>query len=472
MSDTRNSENAGTGSEKGGEVQPDDGWGNDSAWAQEGDWGQASALYSSNNEGFDRGWSDERETIHTQQRSTEPESNRVPPQRQAVQSSPNREALAVAKPPGTRSNARRAIEGHESDDEALDIDAHDNEHFPPRRRGRAFLAFLFVLVLLAAGVLFVARWYQMQVTPSGSQGPKVTITIPTSTSTAGIGKILHTNKVIGNPRLFRFYAQYKGKGGFEAGQYEFATNSSFDQALSILTKGASVPDQNKVTIPEGLRIEQTVDRLMVRLPGRSRDLFLEAATNGKIRSAFSPTGQSTLEGFLFPETYTFNLSDDESTVVSRMVETFDQIAEGVALSKSQEKVGLSTYDTLIVASLVEREAKLDSDRAKIARVIYNRLKNDTALQIDATLVYALGGVDRILLEDLKKDGPYNTYTRKGLPPTPIASPGKASLEAALNPEKGDWLYYVVTGTDGSHSFATTFKEHKANIKLAKERGLR
>ena len=124
-----------------------------------------------------------------------------------------------------------------------------------------------------------------------------------------------------------------------------------------------------------------------------------------------------------------------------------------------------------MASLIEREAKFDDERGKVARVIYNRLKAKTALQIDATLIYANGG-NQVLFDDLKVDGPFNTYTRKGLPPTPISMPGKASLEAALNPTEGNWLYYVVTEADGHSSFAPTFKQHKANIALAKKRGLR
>jgi UPF0755 protein len=534
-----------------------DGWGNDSAWAKEGDWGQASNLFSRNDEGFDRDWSNDQGYVprqvasragevspnfanpiqpgsfpgvpmsnsvplsNVQQESVEPtafeqarinfltgvqssgaqlnkradESGRgsydpslnqaSQPQNSSTQSSSTQNSSPQGNtrpgndgsPTATREKSRdagrsgRGRRGRRYADDVED-DFDDYDDFPPPRRGRAFLGFLAVMIVLAGGVLFGLRWYRSQVTPSGSQGPKVTVTIPTNTSTAEIGKILHKNKIIGNATLFRYYAQYKGKGGFEAGRYEFPTNSSFDQVLSTLTKGAAVPDQNKVTVPEGYRIEQTADRIVEKLPGRSRDLFIQAATSGKIKSAYSPTGSLSLEGFLFPDTYTFNLSDDESTVVSRMVESFDQVAEGVELAKSQELVGLSSYDTLIVASLIEREAKIDSDRAKISRVIYNRLKTKTALQIDATLVYALGGVTRVLNEDLKKDGPYNTYTRKGLPPTPIASPGKASLQAALHPEVGDWLYYVVTGTDGSHGFATTYKEHKANIKLAKQRGLR
>ena len=497
----------------------DDGWGNGSAWDSEGDWGQASALFSRNDDGFERVWPDDGANPRTASASSGPPGNHplgvVEPQPIPVPTRPaSRPASSVplsvvaapapsaasspapsaaaspgsplpavqrtaGTPPlstGAKSSrrARRNPDSYDSPDGygTFDDDEEDEEAFPQPRRGRGFLGFLLVLVILAGGLLLTLQWYRSQVTPSGTQGQTVSITIPTNTSTARIGQILHENKVIGNPTLFRFYAQYKGKGGFEAGRYEFPTHASFDAALAILAKGAAVPEQNRVTIPEGLRIEQIADRVVAKLPGRTRDHFIEAATSGKIRSSFSPSGATTLEGFLFPETYTFTLEEDESTVVTRMVETFDQIADEVGLSRSQEKVGLTPYETVILASLIEREAKIDSDRAKISRVIFNRLKAETPLQIDATLVYALGGVDRVLLDDLKKDGPYNTYTRKGLPPTPIASPGKASLIAALNPEKGDWLYYVVTGTDGSHSFATTFKEHKANIRLAKERGLR
>ena len=485
----------------------DDVWESDSAWDAEGDWGQASSRFSRNDEGLERGWVDDGATARTTSASSgspgnhpldavEPQPTPVPtrPSSRPLAAVPSSVAAAPALPaaPGPASpvpivpraavtppltkitrSSRRARRNHDTFDtfDTFDDD-EDEEAFPQARRWRGFLGFLLVLVILAGGLLFTLQWYRSQVTPSGTQGPAVSITIPSNTSTSRIGQILHENKVIGNPTLFRLYAQYKGKGGFEAGRYKFPTNASFDATLAILAKGAAVPEQNRVTIPEGFRIEQIADRVAAKLPGRTRDGFIEAATSGKIRSSFSPSSATTLEGFLFPETYTFTLEEDESTVVTRMVETFDQIADEVGLSRSQEKVGLTPYETVVLASLIEREAKIDSDRAKISRVIFNRLKAETPLQIDATLVYALGGVDRVLLDDLKKDGPYNTYTRKGLPPTPIASPGKASLIAALNPEKGDWLYYVVTGTDGSHSFATTFKEHKANIRLAKERGLR
>ncbi len=347
------------------------------------------------------------------------------------------------------------------------------EDFPPPRRGRAFLGFLLTLALIAGGVLYGVTWYQRQVDPPGVPGPEVSVVIPSNTSTSGIAKLLHTNKVVSNAKVFRYWTQVQGKGGFEAGKYVFRQNSSFAATLDVLQNGPSVPEQQKVTIPEGFRVEQIAARIAEKLPGRSGDKFLAAVKANKIRSAYQPVEVTNLEGFLFPDTYVVGLEENEELIATRMVENFDQVGDSLGLGSSQDKVELTPYETLIVASLIEREAKLDSDRAKISRVIYNRLKANMYLQIDATILYAMNdNTTRLLLEDLKLDTPYNSYTNKGLPPGPIANPGRASLEAALNPEPGDWLYYVVTSADGAHSFATSFKEHRRNIALAKERGVR
>jgi UPF0755 protein len=347
------------------------------------------------------------------------------------------------------------------------------EDFPPPRRGRAFLGFLLTLAIIAGGILYGVKWYQKQVDPPGLPGAAVQIVIPPNTSTSGISNLLHDQKVIGNAKVFRYWAQIQGKGGFEAGKYTFKQNSSFASTLDVLLNGPTVPDQQKVTIPEGFRIEQIAERIATKIPGKTADKFIAAVKDSKVRSSYQPADVTSLEGFLFPDTYTVSLEEDEVAIASRMVENFDTVADGVGLAAAKDKVEIDPYQALIVASLVEREAKLDSDRPKIARVIYNRLKADMYLQIDATLIYALNNnTTRLLLEDLKMKSPYNSYNNKGLPPGPIANPGRASLEAALNPEPGDWLYYVVTGSDGSHSFATSYKAHKRNIALAKERGLR
>jgi UPF0755 protein len=450
-------------------------WSDADGWSAEDDW----SVGGSGNDVFDRGWRYESDgasgssdqgtrTSTTNDRSDRSERAQSSPTPPLPSSTQTQQRIGQTEPKKKRVRERDSVAYVEDPD----YDLYDDE-FPKPKRGRGCLAFLIVAALFAGAALLGLRWYQNQVDPPGVPGAKVEVTIKPNTSTAKIGKILNDKGVVGNATLFRFYAQFKGKGGFEAGKYEFQKNSSFNEALRVLNLGAQVPDTQKLTIPEGFRVSQIAERIGKNLPPRTDAKFQEIVNSGKIRSTYEPSETTTLEGFLFPSTYTVTLEDDEGTIATRMVEQFDQIADSVKLGDAKGKVGVTPYEALIVASLVEREAKLDIDRPKIARVIYNRLKTDRALQIDATLIYALGGgVDRVLLEDTKTDGPFNTYTRKGLPPTPIANPGRASLEAALNPEPGDWLYYVRTELDGGHSFAVTFKEHKKNIAIAKERGLR
>ena len=373
-----------------------------------------------------------------------------------------------AEPKGRRSKRRAALD-HDPDEDDIDIE----DFPPPPRRGWGLLVFLLFSALAIAGALYGVRWLQRQIDPPGAVGEAMQITIPTNTPTSRIGEILHAEGIIGDPRVFRYYAQWKGRGGFDAGRYTFRKNDTFDAALETLTRGPQVPNERKVTFPEGFRLAQFAERVGARLPGRTAARFMQVATNGTIRSSLLPTASENLEGFLFPSTYQFALDDDEEAVIARLVDAFDVAADAEGLTNASAKVGRSPYEALIVASLIEREAKIEEDRGKVARVIYNRLTADQALQIDATLIYGMGGkVDRVLFEDLEKDGPYNTYTRKGLPPTPIASPGRDSIRAALNPTPGDWLYYVVIDGQGHHAFATTFKEHKKNIKIAEQNGVR
>jgi UPF0755 protein len=383
------------------------------------------------------------------------------------------------EPVGARgvADGRAGAEDRHDDrgDDRFDEDpdgAQDDVVMSPVRRGRGCLVGIVGVLLTIAAIASAGLWVLRQVDPGVAPGPAVEVAVPRGTTTAGVGKILAGQGVIRNATLFRLYAQYRGRTSLLAGRYEMPTNLSYDAALDLLERGPAIPAQQRLTIPEGFRLTQVAERVGT-LPERSAAEFLRLATSGTVRSRFEPPDSTNLEGLLFPETYNFDLDDDETEILSRMVDTFDQVATEVGIQNSQEQVGVSPYEAIIIASLIEREAKLDSERAKVARVIYNRLqKADMALQIDATIVYAEGGITRVLNEDLEEDGPYNTYTRKGLPPTPIAMPGRESLAAALSPEPGDWLYYVVTGTDGSSSFATTYREHQRNIRLAKERGVR
>jgi UPF0755 protein len=454
-----------------------DDWQKAEKWSAEDDW-SANAPRPPEDP-FDRGWYfDTENPAGGSTNSPQQDQRAIPvqplaqapvgvtqPRLQQTHRIPEQDSQPIGRQSGKERRNTAALVEH-------DDDLYD-EAFPPNRRGRGFLAFLIVMALFAGSALFGAKWYRDQVSPSGGPGEAVEVVIPSNTSTANIGTLLHAKGIVGNAKLFRFYAQFKGKGGFEAGKYSLRKNSSFDETLRVLTLGAQVPETSKLTIPEGFRIEQIGQRIQEKVPNRTAQAFIDVVASGKIRSVYQPSDTTSLEGFLFPETYTVGLDDDEATMATRMVETFDSVADEVKISDSMGKVGIKPYEALIVASLIEEEAKLDSDRPKIARVIYNRLKTDLALQIDATIIYGMGGgITRVLNEDLKKDGPFNSYTRKGLPPTPITNPGKASLEAALNPEPGNWLYYVVTTPEGAHSFATTYKQHLANIKLAKANGVR
>lgn len=213
-----------------------------------------------------------------------------------------------------------------------------------------------------------------------------------------------------------------------------------------------------VTIPEGLRVEQVAETIAEQL-GLSRRKFLEAATGGAYSlPPYLPPGAETVEGFLYPETYEFRTTASVEDVINRQLEQFRAEAEGLPWGRARE-LGVTQYEVVVIASLIEREARVDEDRAKIAAVIYNRLAKGMKLEIDATVLYALPEhKERLLFEDLEYPSPYNTYLHEGLPPGPIASPGLASLAAALRPADADYLYYVVIDESGRHGFTDSYEE--------------
>ena len=243
------------------------------------------------------------------------------------------------------------------------------------------------------------------------------------------------------------------------------------EAQAALRRGPSIRFE-KLTIPEALTLDQIADRVG-ELPGRSRDKFLAAAKSGAVRSQYQPPGQNNLEGLLFPDTYLLTDKEDETAIVRRLVGRFDEVADEVGLGHGRPvPTGLSPYQLIVAASLVESEAKVHEDRPLIASVIRNRLQKGMQLQIDATVLYALGKhKERVLYKDLEVDSPYNTYRIDGLPPTPISAVGKASLEAMLDPAETTYIYYVLSDKSGKHAFATTSAEFEALKAEARRKGL-
>ena len=326
---------------------------------------------------------------------------------------------------------------------------------------------LFVLTGAAGGA-----WFFHEVT-TGPGGAKELMTIPDGASTTQIASLLEKRHVISSARLFKLYVRIKGAGPFKAGDYTFPPDISMGSVIGILDKGPGRTFQ-RLTIPEGLTLKEVADRVG-QLPGRSAATFLQIAQSGTVRSTYQPAGSTNLEGLLFPDTYFIDPKDDETAILRRMVSQFDVVAAQVGLDDAATSAGVSPYQAAIVASLIETEGKVEVDRPKIGRVIYNRLARQMPLQIDATVIYAKGGGRRpngqVLFSDLETNSPYNTYKVKGLPPTPIAVVGRASLTAALHPADGPWLYYVKFQTDGTHAFATTLEEQNRNIADARRRGV-
>lgn len=336
---------------------------------------------------------------------------------------------------------------------------------PRRRRRWPWVA----LGSLAAAVVLVGAavaWVDHEANP-GKAGPPVVVSLPAGPASS-LGGVLSSHGVVGQGWLFDLYARAKGDPSVQPGAYLLHRSDSFSGALTALSNG---PPEYKVTIPEGYTVAQIAERVG-RLPGHSPAGFLAAARSGRVRSPYEPPGSSNLEGLLFPDTYSVGLKDSDESVLEQMVKRFDQVAASVGLDKAPSEVGISPYQAVTVASIVEREAKLPPDRGKVARVVYNRLQQGMHLDIDATVIYGLGGgITDLTQKDLQTPTPYNTYLISGLPPTPIANPGIPSLQAALSPTAGPWLYYVVTSPDGGESFSATYAGQQANIALAKSRGL-
>jgi len=353
------------------------------------------------------------------------------------------------------------------------FDQEAAEEPPPRKGPGRALTVLAALVAVAVLLLGVgAFWVKGKVDPSGAPGPVVKVDIPLGTSTSGIASLLEREDVITDARIFRFYLKVKGGGPFDAGLYELRRRSSMGEVVTALERGPALPPAVNLTIPEGLVIDQVVERIS-RVPHLSSDRFREVIASGDVRSEFQPGGQLSLEGLLFPDTYRIEEREDELAVLGRMVGTFDRVAGELGYAEAKQKVGVSPYEAIIVASLVEAEAKDDADRAKIARVIYNRLEQGIPLGIDATFYFALPLERRgtsLRKSDLERPGPYNTRLNKGLVPTPVALAGRASLEAALNPEPGPWLYYVLKD-QRTHAFSESYDEFLRNKRTAQEKGL-
>jgi peptidoglycan lytic transglycosylase G len=359
--------------------------------------------------------------------------------------------------------------------------------------GYAALALANVLIIVG-GVY--GWWYIRQANAPGDIGGPIEFTIAEGENLNDISTRLEEQGIVENSSFFRSYVADHGGLEVTPGYYRLPTGDSVGNVLARLR---TPPEETfiEITFPEGFTLRQIGARLAQQLPQLSAEAFMAAATDATVPARFRPSGVTSLEGLLFPATYRVYNADSERQVVIRMVEQMERVAEGqeeITAGPTGVPFDYTPYEVLTIASIIEREAKTEKDRALIARVIYNRLANNLPLEIDATAIY--GAPPELLppaVEELDIDtiiatpNPWNTYDFVGLPPTPIANPGRASIEAALhpapNPSPGSrdcagvpanqcmWLFYVLADEQGNHAFAVTGDQHQANVQAAVDAGL-
>lgn len=319
-----------------------------------------------------------------------------------------------------------------------------------------------VVLLAVAVVLAVAGsvWLRANLEPVGEDAPRI-VEVPAGVGIVGIARLLKQEGLIRGETAFRVGLRQWGLSGeLKAGYYRLSPAMSAEEIARCLAEGRIATE--KVTIPEGFTVAQIADR--VEESGLcSAEQLLSPAVARKVRERNPFINNDRLEGYLFPDTYVIEYGSSPEAVIQQMVGDFHQRVV-VGMKDEIEASKHSLADVVTVASMIEREARVEKDRPLIASVIYNRLKKGIRLQIDATVIYALGEHrERLTYGDLKTDSPLNTYRHKGLPPHAICNPGEASLRAALKPAKTDYLFYVAK-PDGSHIFTRTYDEHKRAIR--------
>ena len=300
---------------------------------------------------------------------------------------------------------------------------------------------------------------------SSSNERTVRVSIPPGSSFGAAIDSLERAGVISWPKLFGLYASARGRDrDLKAGTYAFEPGTSWNGVLDALTRGKGLV--HTVTIPEGFALT-SIAPLLGKALSVPADSVMAAASDTALRNRLDvPT--PTLEGYLFPDTYTFAEGTSPEEAVRMLVARFERVWKPEWDARLQE-LTMSRHDIMTLASIVEKEARLAEERPVISAVYHNRLRIGMALQADPTVQYALGRhVDRVLYKDLEVDSRYNTYKHVGLPPGPIASPGAASIEAALYPAKVPYLFFVAH-PDGHHEFRQTFSEHtEARAQIRRE----
>lgn len=332
--------------------------------------------------------------------------------------------------------------------DAPERDEPEPDPHPFLRMLDGLLTFFFLLACLNAGVFY---WVKVQFDQPGPLATSTVMVIPKGEGVSAIAERLQRDGVIADRRIFMtsilYFMYLKGEGSLKAGEYEFRKFATMRQVLDTLVEGKSI--EHKVTLAEGLTSFQIVEKLMA-----------QPELHGTI-------AEIPPEGSLLPDTYKFGRNDTRQDIIERMHAAQAKFLAKVWEARDEDIVVTTPEEALILASIVEKETGRADERPLIASVFQNRLRKKMRLQSDPTIIYGLVGGKAVLdhpiqQDELERETQYNTYKINGLPPTPIANPGRAAIEAVLRPAKTKDLYFVADGT-GGHVFAPTLDEHNKNV---------
>lgn len=337
---------------------------------------------------------------------------------------------------------------------------------PGRGRRRALVAGVVALLVLAAGAgLFIAEQRRALDEPLTVPGEGIEYVVPAGASLAKVARELADSGVLANPRALEIYARWHGRAGaIKAGEYRIEAGTTAIALLDKLTAGRVV--QHALTVVEGWTFEQLMaaidadDRLEHTLTGLSAD---------EIMTRLGLAGVHP-EGRFFPDTYHFTRGTRDVDFLRRAYGAMSSFLERAWADREKGLPLESPEEALILASIVEKETGVAAERSRIAGVFVHRLRKGMRLATDPTVIYGMGDAfdGNLRRRDLRTDTPYNTYIRKGLPPTPIAIPSAAAIQAALHPQVDGTLYFVAKG-DGSHHFSATYEEHQQAVNRYQKR---
>lgn len=302
--------------------------------------------------------------------------------------------------------------------------------------------------------------------PINSTDPvEIMVEIETGMSGRAIANLLEEEGIIKSSTAFYLLLRFKGIDNLKAGYYRLSTSATLLEIIDKLERGEE--EKFKVTIPEGFTLEEILNRFAALSLREYDKEILEKEIKSRVSELELPlvfdqieeySQISAAEGIIIPTTYNFPMSYDEKSIAEDLIDYFREKRLPL-LKEAAAESSYTAYELLIIASLIEKEGRLNSENKIIASVIYNRLEKGMPLQLDATVQYALAErTERVLYQDLETKSPYNTYIINELPPTPIASPGDLAVRAALNPETSDYLFYFAL-KDGSHVFTKSYEEH-------------